>query len=43
MSTFVEALRTAYKRGSKVITLDKLKAFLAEGKITQEEYDYIVA
>ena len=41
MRTFVESLRRLYVSGR--ITLTKVQSFLASGKITQEEYDYIVA
>ena len=41
MRTFVESLRRLYKAGR--VTLEKLNAFLNEGKINQAEYDYIVA
>lgn len=41
MSTFVESLRRLYKAGK--ITKKKLDDLLDEGKITQDEYDYIIA
>ena len=41
MRTFVESLRRLYKANR--ITIEKLQAFLSEGKISQEEYDYIIA
>jgi len=40
-STFVESLRRLYKSGR--VSLEKIKAYLASGKITPEEYDYIVS
>ena len=41
MRTFVESLRRLYKQGR--IAIAKLDGFLNEGKINQEEYDYILA
>ena len=43
MRPFVESLRKLYKGGSNVVTIEKLQSFLASGKISQEEYDYIIA
>lgn len=40
MSRFVESLKRLYKGGK--ITEEKVAELLAEGKITQEEYDYIM-
>nr|DAU66765.1 MAG TPA: hypothetical protein [Caudoviricetes sp.] len=40
MSTFVESLRRLFLSGK--ITDDKLKELLNEGKITEEEYQYII-
>jgi hypothetical protein len=40
MRTFVESLKRLYKAGR--ITKEKLDSFLASGKITQEEYNYIL-
>lgn len=40
MRTFVESLRRLYRQHR--ITIEKLQQFLAEGKISQEEYDYII-
>lgn len=40
MSTLVESWRRLYK--SDKITKEQLDIRLADGKITQEEYDYIV-
>ena len=37
---FVEVIKELYKEDS--ITLDKIKEFLKQKKITQEQYDYIV-
>ena len=39
MSTFVESLKRLYIAGR--ITVEKLDGLLTDGKITQEEYDYI--
>ena len=41
MSDFVKSLRRLYKAGR--VTLAKLQAMLQQGKITQEEFDYITA
>ena len=38
---FVESLRRLYIGGK--VTLEQVKAYLASGKITDEEYDYITA
>lgn len=40
MRTFVESLKRLYKAGR--VTIEKLEGFLAGGKISQEEYDYII-
>lgn len=40
MRTFVESLRRLYKAGR--ITMAKLETFLNEGKINQEEFEYII-
>ena len=40
MSTLVESLKRLY--ASKKVTDEKLKEMVAQGKITQEEYEYIV-
>lgn len=40
MSPFVEALKRAYKNG--VLTIEKIDNLLREGKISQEEYQYIL-
>lgn len=39
MRLFVESLRRSYRAGK--ISLNKIKAYLADGKITTAEYDYI--
>lgn len=39
MSSFVESLKRLYAKGS--ITVVKLAALMADGKISQSEYDYI--
>lgn len=41
MRVFVESLRRLYKSGK--VTLEKVKQYLADGKITTAEYDYITA
>lgn len=41
MRTFVESLRRLYKSGR--ITVEKLQEFLDSGKITEAEYEYIIA
>ena len=40
MRQFVESLRRLYKSGR--VSLDKIKEYVASGKITRVEYDYIV-
>ena len=40
---FVRSLKTLYHRDPKGVTDEKLQSFLAAGKITQEEYDYILS
>lgn len=40
MRQFVESLRRLYKAGR--VSLDKIKEYVASGKITPAEYDYIV-
>jgi len=40
MSTFVESLKRLYLAGK--ITGTKIDELLTEGKLTQEEHDYIV-
>jgi len=40
-STLVESLRRLYKAGK--VSIEKLQQMLAEGKITQAEFDYITA
>lgn len=39
MIRFVESLKRLYKAGK--VTEEKLSEMLSEGKITQEEYEYI--
>jgi hypothetical protein len=41
MRVFIESLKRLYKSGR--VTLEKIKSYLADGKITTAEYDYIVA
>ncbi len=43
MRPFVESLRRLYTAVPPRVTLAKLQSYLASGKITQEEYDYIIA
>lgn len=38
-----ESLRRLYLAGSEKVTLDKLNAMLAEGKITETEFNEITA
>lgn len=40
MRALVESLRRLYKGGK--ITAEKVAELLTEGKITQEEYEYII-
>ena len=40
---FVKSLRTLYHRDPKGVTDEKLQSFLTAGKITQDEYDYILS
>ena len=40
MSTFVESLKRLYNQGK--VSKEKLDGYLVGGKLTQEEYDYIV-
>ena len=40
MSTLVESLKRLYAQGK--VTKEQLDVRLVDGKITQEEYDYIV-
>lgn len=40
MSQFAQSIKRLYQSGR--ITLDKVKALVAEGKITPAEYDWIV-
>ena len=40
---FVKSLKTLYHRDPKGVSDEKLQSLLASGKITQEEYDYILA
>ena len=42
MRTLVESLKRLYSSYPKKVTIEKLNAMLLEGKITQEEYNYIV-
>ena len=40
---FVKSLKTLYHRDPKGVTLEKLQSLLNNGKITQDEYNYIIA
>lgn len=40
MRPFVESLKRLYRAGR--ITIEKLDTFLADGKINEEEYQYII-
>lgn len=42
MSVFTESLKRLYTAIPSKVSLAKLDALLAEGKITQAEYDYII-
>ena len=39
MTEFVESLKRLFK--AEKITIEKLEKFLNDGKITQDEFDYI--
>ncbi len=41
MSQFIESLRRLYMAGN--INIQKVDAFLADKKINQQEYDYIIS
>lgn len=41
MRPFVESLKRLYRQGR--VSLDKLKEFVHDGKITTAEYDWITA
>ena len=41
MTTFVESLKRLYNQGK--VSKAKLDSYLVGGKLTQEEYDYIIA
>ena len=41
MRTLVESLKRLYTQDPKKVTIEKLDTVLLEGKITQEEYNYI--
>ena len=44
MRTFIESLKRLYDDGKGiVVTKEKLETMLAEKKITQEEFDYIIS
>lgn len=43
MRTLVESLKRLYTQDPPKVTLEKLDQMLLENKITQEEYDYIIA
>ena len=40
---FVKSLKTLYSRNPKSVTLEKLQSLLNNGKITQDEYNYIIS
>lgn len=42
MRKFVESLKRLYERHSEAVTIEKLREFVTEKKITEEEYRYIV-
>ena len=41
MRTLVKSLKRLYEKGSAVVTIEKLRSMVEEGKITAEEYEYI--
>lgn len=43
MSAFVNSLHRLYNKGSKCVTDEYLQSLLKEGKISQDEYDYIIS
>lgn len=43
MSTLVESLRRLYLKKSPVVTEPRLRSMVEEGKITDEELEYILA
>lgn len=43
MSTLVESLKRLYNAEPKKVTIEKLSEMVTDKKITQEEYEYIVA
>ena len=40
-SFYVKGLKGLYEKGNTNVTLEKLNAMMAEGKITEQEFDYI--
>ncbi|MCD9025735.1 hypothetical protein [Cohnella silvisoli] len=42
MRTLVESLKRLYNADPPKVTIEKLNSLLAEEKITQEEYNYII-
>jgi hypothetical protein len=42
-SMFIRSLKRLHKAGSVKVTVEVLNTMLEEKKITQEEYDFIVA
>lgn len=41
MRAFVKSLKRLYDKGSEAVTKEKLKEFVANGKITAKEYEWI--
>ena len=41
MSTFVESLKRLYNQGK--VSKEKLDGYLLSDKLTQEEYEYVIA
>lgn len=41
MRAFVKSLKRLYEKGSSTVTIEKLREFVENGTITEEEYRYI--
>lgn len=42
-SFYVKGLKGLYKKGNPNVTLEKLDSMKTDGKITEDEYNYIVS
>ena len=42
-SFYVKGLKGLYEKGNPNVTLEKLDSMKADGKITKDEYNYIVS